>query len=144
MVDWHHQFNGHEFEQTLGDSEGQGSLACCIPWDCKESNTTQRLNNNLLKERVSHSVVSDSLQPHGLQPARLLCPWNFPGKNTEVGCHSLLQGIFPSQGLDPDLLHCRQILCHPSHHRSHINFIDISIYSFVSQIMYKHLSIALI
>ena len=41
-------------------------------------------------ESVSHSVVSDSLQPHGLQPARLVCPWDFPGKNTWVGCHFLL------------------------------------------------------
>ena len=39
MVDWHHQFNGHEFEQTLEDSEGQTSLACCSPWGCKESDT---------------------------------------------------------------------------------------------------------
>ena len=37
MVGWHHRFNGREFEQTLGDSEGRGSLACCSPWDCKES-----------------------------------------------------------------------------------------------------------
>ena len=43
---------------------------------------------------VSHSVVSDSLRPHRLQLSRLLCPWNSPGKNTGVGCHSLLQGIF--------------------------------------------------
>ena len=40
MVGWHHQLNGHEFEQTLGDSEGQGSLTCCSPWDHKESDTT--------------------------------------------------------------------------------------------------------
>ena len=39
-----------------------------------------------------------SVRPYGLQPARLLCPWNSPGKNTGVGCHSLLQGIFPTQG----------------------------------------------
>jgi len=38
-----------------------------------------------------HSVVPDSLRPHGLQPTRLLCPWNFPGKSTGVGCHCLLQ-----------------------------------------------------
>ena len=38
MVGWHHQFNGHVFEQTLRYSEGQGSLMCCSPWDCKESN----------------------------------------------------------------------------------------------------------
>ena len=44
------------------------------------------------------SVVSNSLQPHGLLPARLLCPWNFPGENTGVGCHFLLQGIFLTQG----------------------------------------------
>ena len=44
------------------------------------------------------SVVSDSLWPHGLQPTRLLCPWNVPGKNTGVGCHFLLQGIFEIQG----------------------------------------------
>ena len=47
-----------------------------------------------------HSVVSNSLPPRGLQPTRLLCPQNFPGKNTRVGYHFLLQGIFPTQGLN--------------------------------------------
>ena len=42
--------------------------------------------------------ASYSLRPHGLQPARLLCPWDFPDKNTGMGCHFLLQGIFPIQG----------------------------------------------
>ena len=37
MVGWHHQLNGHEFEQTQGDNEGQGSPACCSPWDLKDS-----------------------------------------------------------------------------------------------------------
>ena len=46
MVGWHHQLNGHEFEQTLRDSEGQGSLVCCSPWVLKESDTTEQLNNN--------------------------------------------------------------------------------------------------
>ena len=41
MVGWHHELNGHEFEQTLGDSEGQGSLACCSPWEGKESDMTE-------------------------------------------------------------------------------------------------------
>ena len=41
MVGWHHPLNGHEFEQTPGDSEGQGSLACCSPWGHKESDTTE-------------------------------------------------------------------------------------------------------
>ena len=46
MVGWYHQLNGHEFEQTLGDSEGQGSLACCSPWSHKELDVTERPNNN--------------------------------------------------------------------------------------------------
>ena len=46
MVGWHHWLNGHEFEQALWDSEGQGKLACCSPQGCKESDTTERLNNN--------------------------------------------------------------------------------------------------
>ena len=52
MVGWLYQLNGHEFEQTPGDSEGQGSLACCSPWGCKELDTTQRLNNNNNKDTV--------------------------------------------------------------------------------------------
>ena len=43
MLGWHHRCNGCEFQQTPGDSEGQGSLVCCSPWDRKESNTTERL-----------------------------------------------------------------------------------------------------
>ena len=49
-------------------------------------------------------VMSDSLQPCRLYPARLLCAWHSPGKNTGLGCHFLLQGIFPTQGLNPGLL----------------------------------------
>ena len=56
------------------------------------------------------SVMFNSLQLHGLQPVRLLCPWNFSGKNTGVGCYSILHGIFPPQGSNPGLLHYRQIL----------------------------------
>ena len=50
------------------------------------------------------------LWPHGLKPARLLCPWDFPDKNNGVACHFLLQGIFLTQELNPGFLHCRQIL----------------------------------
>ena len=46
MVKWHHLLNGHEFEQALGDGEGQGSLVCCCPWGCKASDVTEGLNNN--------------------------------------------------------------------------------------------------
>ena len=67
---------------------------------------------------LSHSLVSNALQPHGLQHARLLCLWNSPGKNTGVGCHFLLQGIFQTQGSNLGLLKLRQILYHLSHQGS--------------------------
>ena len=53
---------------------------------------------------VSHSVMFDSFRPP-MDHKRLLCPWNSPGKNTRVGCHSLLQGIFPTEGSNPGFLH---------------------------------------
>ena len=56
-----------------------------------------------------------TLRPPGLQPDRFLCPWNFSGKNTEVGWHSLLQGIFPAQGRNLGLLHCRRSLYRLNH-----------------------------
>ena len=49
MVGWHHQLNGHEFEQTQGDGEGQGRVVCCSPWGCKELDTIEWLNNILQK-----------------------------------------------------------------------------------------------
>ena len=55
---------------------------------------------------LSHILL---FQPHGLQPNRLLCPWNLPGKNTGAGCHFLLQGIFPMQGSN---LHLPSLLYH--------------------------------
>ena len=51
MVGWHPRLNGHEFEQALGDSEGQGGLACCSPWSCKELGMIEQLNNSNIKNR---------------------------------------------------------------------------------------------
>ena len=66
---------------------------------------------NMLHSRSeSCSVVSDSLQPHGLYS-----PWNSLGQNTGVGSLSLLQGIFPTPGLNPGLPHCRWVLYQLSH-----------------------------
>ena len=56
MVGWHHVLNGHEFEQTPGDGEGQGSLACCSSWDCKESDMTEQLNNSIRPSVFTHPI----------------------------------------------------------------------------------------
>ena len=50
MVGWHHRLNGYEFEQTLGNGDGEGSLACCSPWGHKELDTTEQLNSTELNE----------------------------------------------------------------------------------------------
>ena len=72
------------------------------------------------------SVVSNSLQHGELQHTRLLFPWDFPGKNTGVGCHFFLQGIFPTQGRNLHLLHWQAGFLPLSHHRSPINkYIDV-------------------
>ena len=63
-------------------------------------------------------MAYDSLLPHGLEPSRLFCPWDSQGKNTGADSHTLLQGIFPTQGSNLGLLHCRQILYHLSHQGS--------------------------
>ena len=148
MVGWHHQQDRHEFEQALGVGDQQGSLECCSPWCCKESDTTEQLNwtdsiyekyhwyfdrdciesvdclGNMTIPKIlvftvqwsesvislfSHSVMSDSLWPHGLQHARLLCPspsaracsnlcllswWWHP--TVSSCCPLLLPSIFPS------------------------------------------------
>ena len=77
---------------------------------------------------VSHSVVSNFLTQVLFQPCpgqehtKLLCPWNSPGKNTGMGCRFLLQGIYLTQGSDPGLLPCRQILYCLSHTGSQMHF----------------------
>ena len=75
----------------------------------------QGLSKFTMKWSKSHSVVSNSLQPHGLHS-----PCNSPGQNSGVGSCSLLQGIFPTQGLNPGLLHCRLILYQLSHREAHV------------------------
>ena len=89
------------------------------PWEGDSSwlSSILRLNLNQLtndmkwKERKwNRSVVSDFLWPHGPEPARLLYPWDFPGKNTGMDCHILLQGIVPTQGSNTGLPNCGRLL----------------------------------
>ena len=63
MVEWHHWLNGHEFEQVLGVGGGQGSLACCSPWGCKESDMTEQLNCTELI--VLHNPLLVHIQGNG-------------------------------------------------------------------------------
>ena len=121
MAGWHHWLNGHEFEQALGEGEGQGGLVCCSPWHHKESDTTEWLNwteilpliyvvrmfSNLCMSICLVISKSSVLIVHAklLQLCQTL--WNgwtvayqepvsmgFPGKKIRVRGHSLLQGIF--------------------------------------------------
>ena len=82
----------------------------CIKYIMKQKTVTLQLFSCL--------ALFDSLGPLGLQPSRFLCLWDSPGKKTGVGCHALLQGIFPTQGSNPGLPHCRGILYQLSHQRS--------------------------
>ena len=92
MVGWHHQLNGHEFEQTLRDSEGQGSLVCCSPWRCKELDMTEWLNNSNNKKvnlKLSRETGVPRHQKSGSaaycrcplvshEPSTILCFWHAP------------------------------------------------------------------
>ena len=71
-----------------------------------------------MKNKVLAVQLCPTLRPNGLLLTKLLCPWNSPGKNTGLGYHVLLQGIFPTQGLNLGLPPCRQILYHLSHQGS--------------------------
>ena len=70
MVGWHHQLNGHGFEQAPGDGDGQGSLECCSPWGCKELNTTELLNNKNL-QHLSHVSKPSPQAPTLLEPSSI-------------------------------------------------------------------------
>ena len=117
MVGWHHQLNGHEFEQTLGDSEGQGSLACYGPWVQKELYMTQQLNskntrlaqgeNNsaipLVSVTMSHSLSWNSCGAHTSSsvctpslPVVTDLPWTLPASPAETPL-SVLTAAFSSQ-----------------------------------------------
>ena len=75
-------------------------------------------HSNTLAWKIPWTEEHGRLQSMGSQRVRLLHQWDFPGKNTGVGCHFLLQEIFPTQGLNPGLPHCRSLLYRLSHHGS--------------------------
>ena len=90
-----------ESDAPGGDRTGKNPGNCWALWQGQSCKAALLL-------LLSRSVMSDSLRPHGLQPTRLLCPWDFPGKSTGVGCHCLLlQSCFtPPQKIRCWLLKC--------------------------------------
>ena len=72
MVGWHHRFNGHEYEQTLGDGQRQGSLVCWSPWGCKEVDKTERLNNEQESRGIHHLVSKLKVSRNKLFPLKSL------------------------------------------------------------------------
>ena len=108
MVGWHHQLNGHEFEQASGVADGQGSLACCSPWGCKESDTTERLNWTYWRQSSKTTILHHpQLSKHistSLRNSELWCwrrllrvPWTGRRLNQsilkEINCEYSLEGL---------------------------------------------------
>ena len=112
MVGWHHRFNEYEFEQARELVKDREVWRTAVHGVTKSQNNWATELNWLpvckcvcVHTRARTHARCATLWAHGLQPTRLLCPWNFPGKNTGMGCHFLLQGIFPTHGLNLCLLH---------------------------------------
>ena len=101
MVGWHYQLNGHEFEQIQGDGEEQGSLACCSPWGCKESDMTELLNKNNNNPRF---------QFHVLLPSSDCCPSTSPEPNTWIFQALSLSSIMRTSLMRADF-HVSRSLC---------------------------------
>ena len=94
---------------TTTGVHGLTATVCQVPLQALTYISSCGFHNHLRRHgpllSTSDMLMPDSLRPHGLKPARLLCPWEFSGKNIGVGCHFLLQEIFPTQGLSPYLQH---------------------------------------
>ena len=94
----------------------QARILGCVAFPFSRGSSPGLLHCRWILYQLSHEEVAPFFfQPHGLEPARLFCSWNSPGKSTGVGCHAFLQGNFPTQGSNLGLLHCRQILYCLSH-----------------------------
>ena len=109
---WHvHHSSSHHICLLLGEMLRTGqNLSDTVGWTWTELWLQFMWVIHVYPESESLSVMSYSSQPHGLYS-----PWNSPGQNSGVGSLCLLQGIFPTQGLNPGLPHCRQILYQLSH-----------------------------
>ena len=125
---WTESWSSWVWDIVFGSSLGEGSLLwsegnhhCFIfPPFVPVTSSWGKVSGEVIyscSEAASHPLTLGVLplacelrSPHGLWPARLLCPCESPGEDAGVGCHFLLQGIFPTQGLNSSHLHCEQIL----------------------------------
>ena len=113
---------GRLISRVSRNSQANNTLTSDM-WDPNQKNSHSRPDSWPI-ESESHSVVSDSLPPHGLYS-----PWNSLGQYTGVGSLALLQGIFPTQGLNPGVPYCRQILYQLSHKGSPLTYSNCKIIS---------------
>ena len=88
---------------------------------------------------LSCSVMSNCLWPHGLYPARSFCPWNFPGKNTGVGCHFLLHWVLPSQGSNPSFLELSLKHCNTSRWQPITKYCESPYYVLATRLIKKEI-----
>ena len=100
------------------------------PWDFPGRNTGVGCHSLLQYYLCVCQSFSCVLFFETPQPTKLLSPWDFPGNNTGVGCHALPQGIFPTQGSNSGLLHCRQILYH-------LNFLRVILFISTNNILIR-------
>ena len=102
-------------QSTNGDADTRNKLVDTAGEGQGKMNWESSTETNFSEVKVKLLSRVQLCDPMDCSPPRLLCPWDFPGKNAAVGCHFLLQEIFPTQGLNPGLLHYRQMLYHLSH-----------------------------
>ena len=102
MVGWHHQLNGHEFEQAPGDGEGQGSLACCSPWGHKELDTNEQMSNTTTVNKYNMNPHCQTPGLKELSPLTHCFSWaqsilryqgSQVGRSLDVNIHSIMSII---------------------------------------------------
>ena len=124
MVGWHHELSGYEFEQTLGNSEGHGSLACCSPWSHKELDITEWLNNNNAVQKISRTYPS------------CITGTSFPLTNTLT----FLPPFSPWQSLFYSMLLWVWLFLEFSHRQYHALFVFLCLTYFIELNVYHQLN----
>ena len=121
MAGWHHWLKGCESVQVPGVGDVRWSPVCCMQSMCSQSWTWLANWMNWTEMKWSRSVISNSATPWTVA-YQVPRPWDFSSKSTGVGCHFLLQRIFPTQGSNSGLPHCRQMLYCLSYQGTELNW----------------------